>query len=508
MKISFIYKTIALALLLSATFSCTDNFDDMNQNPDSTTEAPPAMFATQLILGMTKFEGRDAMAYLEGQMSSKYLGSTYNSDAQYNKIQRGWMSFTNLATIEKMLEFAEKANSPQIDLYRGLAKYKRAVMFWEATANFGDIPYSEAGQAKTGNRMPKYDSQKDVIFGVLKELEEAEALFAKGGNFDGDPTPLNGSADKWRRIVNATRLNILMCLSKKESDSELNIKSKFQNIVSANILLDESTYLGLIYNKTQTHPVYDNDDKYYKNYVLSSVVVDHLKKTNDYRLFYFADPAPAQINSGKTESDMNAYVGCDVSMDNAQLKPEIETQQKYSLINLRYYKEQNSEPRITLNYAMQELIIAEAIVREWITGDAKIRYQNAIKAALKFYMETTESFAHGMPITQAYIDNYFTNPNAAFATTTADQLKQIIMQKFLLGYMQPNNFFTEYRRTGQPEFPINSTTNRNPGRGGGYPMRYQYPDAEYTYNLENLDAALKNQWGGDDDQNNLMWMLK
>lgn len=503
----FFNKLIAGVLLMGATVSCTGNFEDLNTNPDDTNSAPPSMFATQVILGMTKFSGRDAMAYMEGQMDVKLIGSRYNTASQYNEVRRGWMGFTALPTIDNMLKYAESSNNAQIESYRALAKYARASMFWASTTIFGDIPYSEAGQALTGNITPKYDTQKNVALGILKELEEAEALFAKGINFDGDPTPLGGNAEKWRKVVNATRLNVLMCLSKKESDTDLNIKKRFQDIVSAGNLLDEATYLGLVYNATQMHPLYGAENLYYTYMVQSALVVDYLKQTGDYRLFYFADPAPARIAEGLGEGDMEAYVGCDVSMDNAQLMKEID-EKKYSPINLRYYKEKDSEPRRVYSYAMQELTIAEAIVRGWMSGDAKVRYENAVKAALKSYMNTAASYAHGKPITQAYIDGYFSNPAAAFAATSSEQLKQIIIQKYLLGYMQPQNSTLEYRRTKLPDFPINPDTNRNPGRGGGFPMRNQYPDSEYTYNLTNLTEALNRQWNGDDDQNNLMWILQ
>ena len=43
----------------------------------------------------------------------------------------------------------------------------------------GDIPYSEALGGEKGNFTPRYDTQKDVIAGVLDELDEAYELFSQ-----------------------------------------------------------------------------------------------------------------------------------------------------------------------------------------------------------------------------------------------------------------------------------------------------------------------------------------
>lgn len=40
------------------------------------------------------------------------------------------------------------------------------------------------------------------------------------------------------------------------------------------------------------------------------------------------------------------------------------------------------------------------------------------------------------------------------------------------------------------------------------PMRYMYSDSESNFNKEQLNLALQRQWGGTDDVNNLMWILK
>ena len=67
--------------------------------------------------------------------------------------------------------------------------------------------------------------------------------------------------------------------------------------------------------------------------------------------------------------------------------------------------------------------------------------------------------------------------------------------------------FFDYRRTGYPEFPINIATNKNEVVNK-MPLRWLYPDLEYNYNQENIHNAVNSQFGGSDDANQLIWILK
>jgi len=60
------------------------------------------------------------------------------------------------------------------------------------------------------------------------------------------------------------------------------------------------------------------------------------------------------------------------------------------------------------------------------------------------------------------------------------------------------------RRTGIPVF----TTGPGTGNGSRIALRVQYPISEITSNAANYKAALQSQFGGNDDINGLMWILK
>lgn len=489
--------------------SCS-KFDEINTNPNATENVNPPLLATKIILQNLKFQGRDAKAYLSDNGLSKYIayGNETILASQYNYL--GMSDFgpmTLIPNAASMINYA--AGSSMENAYKGLAKFSRAFMFYYLTMEVGDIPYSATGQGEDGNIRVAYDLQADVFKGILDELKDADTYFSKGTQFSGDPTPYNGDPDKWRRATNAFALKVLMSLSAKVGDANLNVKGRFADIVNNSILMQEATgFLGLNYSAINPHPLSGTNDLFTSRTIISQLMVNNLKALNDRRLFYFADPAPALIAGGKQDSDTAAYVGANVTDNYDNITANL-LNNKYSLLNSRYLKVQAGDPRIMVSYAEQQLILAEARVLGWITtGNAQDYYQSGVQAALAVYLPVATSYVHSNPITQAYIDNYFTG-EAAFKSNTTDQLKQIWLQRYLLQFMQdPISAFFEQRRTGSPVFPINAATSLNTNNPNAIPVRWLYPSSELNYNKQNLTDALNSQYGGVDDINNKMWLLK
>lgn len=498
---------IMLSLMLLA--SC-NKFDEINTNPNATEKVNSSLLATKVILQDLKFQGRDAKAFLSDNGLSKYIayGNETMLASQYNYLgATDFGPMTILPNINSMVTYA--SGSSMENSYKGLGAFCKAFMFYYLTMEVGDIPYSNSGLGASGEVKAKYDTQEDVFKGILDGLKEADGFFAQGVKFDGDPTPYNGDPDKWRRATNSFALKVLMSLNKKVDDATLNIKGRFSDIVNGNELLQPGTgFLGLAYSSTNPHPLSGTNDLFTSRTIVSHLVLSNLKDLNDNRLFYFANPAKSKIAGGLTESDTAAYVGANVGDDYNTITANL-INDDYSLLNSRYLAVQAGDPRIMVSYAEQQLILAEARVLGWITtGDAADYYDSGVKAALATYLPVDPSYVHGMPITQSYIGNYFTG-EAAFKSDPADQLKQIWMQRYLLQFMQdPISAFFEQRRTGYPEFPINPATSLNVNDKNAIPVRWLYPSSELNYNKQNLIDALNSQYGGVDEINNKMWLLK
>ncbi len=501
---------ILLAMATALIIAGCSKFEEFNTDPNKTTTAGASMLCTKAILNVTAFSGRDGKTMISDNALPKYVGYANEGQlgTQYNTIGATYFDgLLILPNLEQMLKEAE--GTVMENSYKGVASFVRAYRFFRLTMEVGDMPYSEASKGADGLYRPKYDTQEQIFLGILDELKAADKYFAQGVTFNGDPTPFNGDPDKWRRAVNATALKILMTLSKKENVASLNVKPRFAEIVSAGYLMQPSTgFLGVNYSTQNKHPLSGTNDLFTSRTVMSSLLVDNLKLLSDRRIYYYAEPAAAQIIAGLTEVDPEAYTGVDVAIDYATMNAG-HSAGLYSLLNKRYLQEEATEPRRLMTYAEQQLILAEARIRGWITtGTAQEYYEQGVKAALGHFLTVNSSYAHTMPINQAYIDGYLTG-EAAFKTGQEDQLKQIWMQRYLLNFMQDAQYsYFEYRRTAYPEFPINPATSLNENNPDGLPMRWLYPSTETNYNRENLIEALDRQYEGYDEINKLMWLLK
>ncbi|MFA6402265.1 MAG: SusD/RagB family nutrient-binding outer membrane lipoprotein [Salinivirgaceae bacterium] len=509
MKKLHAYTKMGGLLLIFLLVSCS-NFEEINTNPDDTTQVPASMECTNIVLDVLEHNG-DAMSYISDNTLSKYVGFTVlgKNSAQYNDFGSGsFGSMTLLPNIDAMLEFAQ--GSVMENSYKGVASFAKAYTFFRLTMWMGDIPYSEAGHGIDGQFNPKYDIQEDIFISILDELKAADQYFANGRTFAGDPTPYNGNPEKWRQATNAFALRVLMSLSKKEDVASLDIKNRFAEIVAAGNLMTNTTgYWGLIYSSQNPHPLYSTNSMFTPKTVISSLLLNNLKNLNDRRLFYYCEPAAAKITEGLLESDSAAYTGTDVSMDYGDMNILFKAN-KLSILNKQYATEEACEPRMMMTYAEQQLILAEARIRGWITtGNAQAYYEDGVKAALTDKMNNNNaSYAHGVSIDQPYIDGYFTG-EAAFKATTEEQLKQIWMQSYILRFMQDSEFsYFEYRRNSYPEFPINPASSLNVEKPDAIPMRCLYPGSETSYNRTNLIIALDRQYDGYDEINKVMWLLK
>jgi hypothetical protein len=130
---------------------------------------------------------------------------------------------------------------------------------------------------------------------------------------------------------------------------------------------------------------------------------------------------------------------------------------------------------------------------------------------LEYYMNLPSATGtHGMPITQDYIDNYFTGA-AAYDTagTKEDRLHQIWTQRWLIDFFQGNGLnYPQFLRTGWPQFPLDPSTSMNPDDPTVYPKRWKYPTDEQVKNPENYTKAIQEQYGGYDGINQVPWYLQ
>jgi len=448
------------------------------------------------------------------------------------------LKYTLLKNVVKMEEEATRVGYKAVNPYSAMAKYLKAAMYYEMTMQVGDLPLTEALSPDV-TYTPKYNTQKEVFVQVLKWLDEANAdmatLIAAGESTVSGDIYFGGNLLAWQKINNAFTLRVLVALSAKVSDADLNVKGKFANIISnpTKYPLPTSNADGLQYvynstfNKYPTNP--DNFGFDATRYNMSATTLNTLASLKDPRAMLFGEPAGNKMKAGIQPTDFAAFVGAESSMDLADMstKAGIDNGAAYlpgefSFYNRkRYYSTYTAENTVMVGYAEMCFNIAEAANRGWVSLNAKDWYEKGIKASHSFYgigngPLDVYFFKAGGKVTDGASYNKFTvnfdqtaylaQPLVSYAGNNAQGLQQIVVQKYL-GFFQNSGWegYYNYRRTGFPTFSKGGPGTANSGL---IPKRFQYPASEVTNNKANWQSALNNQFGGKDDINADMWILK
>lgn len=486
----------AAALLLALT-SCKD-LAEMNIDPNRPTETHPQLLLTKVEWDAFRANGGTGPMY-----GIKMLVQTDGeSSGQYYKWDReSFTAYSNMRDVTKMMEEGARINDVT---YQALGKFFRAYYFYNLALTFGDVPYSEALKGESEDKgAPVYDAQKEVFKGILKELAEANTMLAGENSIIAGDIIYQGNVAKWRKLVNGFRLKVLITLSKKESDTDLALKTTFAQIVASEPLMANEGDDGQLVFRDQEGNRYPefNSSSYGSGMYIDSTFIRRLQDREDPRLFIFCTQTKLGEEAGKAIDDFSAYEGGDPAAPYATVNTKAAAG-KTSKVHARYTKDPTTEPRVILGFAEQQLIIAEGIVRGWVTGDAAKYYNEGVKASFKFY----ENYAKGLGayVSPEKADAYLQKPinDLATATTAEQKIEKIIMQRYLRSFQQSGwGAYFDRLRTGYPEF-------RRP-TGVALPYRWMYPQAEYNTNTTNVANAIKSQFGeGNDRISSITWWLK
>ena len=530
-----IHIIFSVALLSIIGAGCKKSFNDLYQNPNKPTHVPASLLLNGVLNNMY-----DA-PYGNFEKWNQYyiINYDYYGNNRYD-FGSGSDYYNTLKNVLKMEDEAKANGGSSVNPYSALGKFFRAYFFTKMSLQMGDLPMNGALKG-LDSVAPAYDSQKNIFIQAFTWLEQANADLsqlitkpdlsntAEGQILKGD-IYFNNDLTKWQKTVNALRIRLLLELSKKvASDPDMQIKEQFSAIVSQpkKYPLMEDMTDNLQYTYIFPTNLYPNNPGNFGfdalRYNSSATFVGLLTQLQDPRLFVTSEPARYQVDSlGKSPVDFSSFIGANPGEDLGDMY--IKTNNgRYSVINRkRYYDTYTGEPSIQLGYPELLFNIAEGINRGWVgsgtLGNAEDYYKAGIKASMAFYGIPDSGpfkvyFLHpgaSLGTYDSYIvnvdfGNYYNQTSVKYSADPATGLNQILMQKYLALFRHSGleSYYT-FRRTGVPTF----TTGPGTGNSQRIAMRFKYPSNEKTANSNNYQAALQRQYGGNDDINALMWLLK
>lgn len=531
-----IFKTGGLLLGLAlASTGCNKSLDELTVNENKPSAVPASLLFTGIL--------NDAYEAPNGQnevWDQYYIWNyTYYGNDRYD-FGAGANYYTTLKNVDLMVAQAQTEAAPNPRVYVPLANFFRAYLYTRMSLEMGDLPQTQALQGLEG-LTPAYDSQKTIFAQAFKWLESANAdlgtLIAGGTTtvagdiyFGNSTLYPGGNLAQWQKTVNTLRIRLLLALSKKNGDADLNVAGQFAAIVGNPakypLMAGAADNMQLLANAA-TNNFYPTNSRNFGNEGsrknMSATYVGLLTQLRDPRVFATCEPARYLVDNLKqSPTDFASFVGADPGLDLGVMYDQAGKQQ-YSFLNRkRYYSTLTGEPSIQIGYPELCFNIAEGINRGWLpSGNAEIYYKAGIQASMAFYgLPTSGTYTasfyrpgsadvtvganydtYPVPVDFAA---YYTQPAVQYAAGAAG-LTQILQQKYLALFRHSGlEAYYNYRRTGVPTF----TTGPGTGNGGRIALRFQYPASERSSNTANYQKALVSQYGGNDDINGVMYLLK
>jgi len=533
----FLLTILAAALSFTAT-SCTNEYLDVNDNPNAVQaeQITPELILPGAISQAYRTQA-GTMMQLGNLMMNSWAGNSYTIAGPYsrefslasvdNTFYRGiWEGlYPRIANFDQMEKFSN-ADHKQ-DNYIAIAKIMKAYYMQYIVDLYGDAPYSEAFMGQQ-NTTPKYDNDTDIYKSLISKLEEANTLIdAVDPNAE---TPVSdivfaGNMAKWKALSNTIKLRMLVRMSKVTGDLAIYRDAKLQTLANA-VFIDEEVRVNPGYSAStddQMNPYILNwarnaSGQQVSNYSVV-VVSEHMANAlegnvilNDPNYTKFTglkDPRRTRLFTSVTSVDSNGnpFTGLKgVRQGNVPGQPGVPVNNvntsKLGIGNFAgaaavatwtdVITQNNARGGVLFSRAESNLLQAEAALR-WpaIFG--------SIPASTKFNTAITANGAW-LGANAAQVTAYITSANMrvglGWTGTDTQKIEAIMTQKWIaLTNINPTEMFIEYNRTGYPFTPM-ATTAQFPNK----PYRLVYPNSEYAANSANVpnissaEVFVKNQY--------------
>lgn len=482
-----------LIICLLAFQACDNDFTEINTNPVAAVEGQAELLFGTAILqasgNLLQAEGAEliyASCFVQHFASTagnwhgnRYVLDVGRNDRFFNEAYKNELKHTTdiLRTTQD--------DPNQSDIHH-LARIWRVYILHRITDLYGDVPYSEAGLGFEDNIiLPKYDTQESIYLDMLNELEEAAtALSNDDENKDWDFL-YDGDFKKWKKFAHSLTLRLAMRLTKAD---EAMAKTWVEKAIQQNNFIDDLNNQAVIRHEVGSELLENSIGGFFQqeeNGRMSAAFIDSMKVYNDPRLSILAAP-----------NFKDEYVGLPFGLDGILLKDSIGHSNLDSFSQVNPLLVQLHSPKIILSHAEVELLLAEAALRGWSSGDANDHFKKGVEASIDQWQLFDNSLVADDSLKSVYLNNLDLGNNFEEA------MSKIHTQYWITVFLNELEAFANWRRTGHPEL----TPGQHPSNetGGQIPRRLLYPQKEYSVNGDNLQEAISRQ-GADDFLTPVWW---
>lgn len=477
---------ILLAVLLVLGTSCEDFLAVNEKNPNSASAVPAnLMLPAALNTTASNVTNPRNFQFIYLWFGCWSISSGYAQDAsltQYRPVNSDYQAIWSNAYLNlQNYDYIDKnSKTSQLRPYKAVAKIMKAYIYQYLVDTYGNIPYSEALRTGDGILKPKYDDQQTIYEKLVVQLDSAMYLIDNSpadaeelGSYD---IVYGGDMDLWWKFANTIKLRMLL------NQTSMSGRTAYITSALATTPHTVNDYLG-VGEGANSNPGYVKSsgkmnpfwETYYKqdgsqqseglNYhVAGQDACDFLNSNNDPRRFRYFTSVTGNTLRGN-------YYG-------ALLLEPAPTTSRLGPGLLQAYNQ--DAPLMTDFEAL--FLLAEAVQRGLVTGaTARSLYEAAVTESI-IYMGGVDGTAASAATYLAQGTKNLVNWDLA-----ADKIKIIITQKWMaLNGISPMPIWTDYRRTGYPDFL--HFTAQAARQNNTPPIRMYYPQTELNVNNANVQA--------------------
>nr|WP_295929540.1 SusD/RagB family nutrient-binding outer membrane lipoprotein [uncultured Dyadobacter sp.] len=483
-------------LSITMMLSCDSGFDKMNINPIALTAVDPAYQLNTTIVNSAPVYGN--LSYettIVKQMITPFSGQ--GSAANFNQDNRGvtsgnWNTFYR-TIIKELADVTGKTrdDANRTNLYN-MARIWKAYAFMILTDTYGNIPYNEAGLGfLSGNTTPAYDNQEAIYNDILNELEAASKGLDASKPAVASDVLYGGDVAKWKKLGNSLLLRAAMRLAKINPTKAAEYVAK---ATAGGVMTSNQDNAVIRHTASFSNPVGSSlNGGQSAFYYLDEEFVTYLATNADPRLASIAVRyVGAQSGADQVEAKANRSVGVQIGMpqgyDNTTISADVAAKKLASLWDYSQLDRTRmaalNAPSFLVTYAQTQLLLAEAVVRKWATGDAAALYAEGIKAHMQQFGMYGAATAIGEVAINAYV--------AAHPLHAGKELEEINTQYWVASFLIGPEAFANFRRSGFPALKPNPY----PGsdlKNEPFIRRLTYTDAELNVNHYNVQKAIATQ---------------
>jgi hypothetical protein len=471
-------KVILIVFLIGLTFSsCEQDFEGWNVDDKNPSEVPAGYLLTSAQKDLFQRMESTSVNYNIFKLFAQYWTETqYTDEVNYDIRGRdiGGNLFTylyrdilvDLQEAENLVIENEFLDANTKSAQQGVLELMQVFTWHVLVDTYGDVPYSEALKG-VENLTPVYDNDEDIYADLFIRIDNALTnLNASSQSFGAADLIYDGSVDQWKRFGNSLKLRMAVRIADYDHDKAATLA---QEAVAAGVFTSNDDNFAFPFEATppNTNPIWVSLVQSGRNdFVVADTFIDIITPLDDPRASVFLadnkDPyvgAPYGVGSAYTDF---THIG------DAWHQPDLEG--------------------VLLSYSEVQFLLAEAVERGLITGDAEAFYNEAVTASIVYWGGT-----------EAEANAYLAQPSVAYDTAGSEWKEVIGKQKYIALFGRGFEAWSTWRLLDYPD-----TFSRPAVSEEAVPRRYLYGNSDKDVNPENY-AAASAAMGGDKKDSRVFW---